>query len=612
MYASLDPALFVACQEDIWQPLPKTQGDTGEHELKLKSRREEFLEDLQLRTNAILDHKFASVIVFFMTVWALFIEDLEFGIPLPKIYDQLFAWFTLLFFLLFTVEWLARSIAQFSDYCWTFFWFMELLANLSMILSLGPIMVVQDRCPGQFNIGEMATEGGGQFAALPRLARLSRLLRVIRVIRVFASCSKQRNPQSVVSKNSQSRIGKRINEMLVSSMIKIVLALSLIFPLLSFDEVDNSRSLAFSMLALGSNLSTHDTMLKAYRTQGEQDWDSGLASALPWTLLKTVINAQHVLYVEDSFGQRVPQTGVEADECLSDPLNTFSGCPSPIDDLRCVFVDTIPAGALPDEVFLAYWDVRELKRWEAVYSICLTCLLVMVIIVMYVALSMDVTVMVVQPIESMVGLVRRLAENPTLQLEGQSKSKYETESVRIALAKIVGLMQLGFGGAGHEIISANLANSEKTGLDLMLRGKKKECAYGFCDIRQFTDTVECLQDQVMLFTNSVGEIVHQSCHDNRGEPNKNIGDAFLIVWRPRTLGDHTKIVDGALTAFRRCVREIASSQTLQLVTNVEAIHKKFGRGIIAPSSASAFTSDGPSRDPWARRQRSIARTSLRR
>ena len=35
----------------------------------------------------------------------------------------------------------------------------------------------------------------------------------------------------------------------------------------------------------------------------------------------------------------------------------------------------------------------------------------------------------------------------------------------------------------------------------------------------------------MLFTNSVGEIVHQSCHDNRGEPNKNIGDAFLIVWR---------------------------------------------------------------------------------
>ena len=33
-------------------------------------------------------------------------------------------------------------------------------------------------------------------------------------------------------------------------------------------------------------------------------------------------------------------------------------------------------------------------------------------------------------------------------------------------------------------------------LDLMRRGRKVECAYGYCDIRQFTDTVECLQDQV--------------------------------------------------------------------------------------------------------------------
>jgi class 3 adenylate cyclase len=138
-------------------------------------------------------------------------------------------------------------------------------------------------------------------------------------------------------------------------------------------------------------------------------------------------------------------------------------------------------------------------------------------------------------------------------------------------------MQLGFGGAGHEIISANLSNSDSSSLDLMLRGRKIDCAYGFCDIRQFTDTVECLQDQVMLFTNSVGEIVHQSCHDNKGEPNKNIGDAFLVVWRPSVGQSHTKTVDGALTAFRRTVREIASSQTLKLVTDLPAVHAKFGQ-----------------------------------
>ena len=52
----------------------------------------------------------------------------------------------------------------------------------------------------------------------------------------------------------------------------------------------------------------------------------------------------------------------------------------------------------------------------------------------------------------------------------------------------------------------------------------------------------------------------------------------MIVWRPKDISQHTKVVDGALTSFRRCVREIASSQTLQLVTHVPAIHKKFGEG----------------------------------
>ena len=158
---------------------------------------------------------------------------------------------------------------------------------------------------------------------------------------------------------------------------------------------------------------------------------------------------------------------------------------------------------------VAIWNNELEKIQTGVKNVTLTCFLISVLLFMFMSLAGDVTSLVVRPIESMVDIVKKLAENPTLQLEGQTKSKYETEAVRVALAKIVGLMQLGFGGAGHEIISTNLANSESAGLDLMLHGKKRECAYGFCDIRQFTDTVECLQDQVMLFTNSVAEILHQ-------------------------------------------------------------------------------------------------------
>ena len=36
VYADLDPALFVACQEDIWQPVAKNVLEGGETEIKVR------------------------------------------------------------------------------------------------------------------------------------------------------------------------------------------------------------------------------------------------------------------------------------------------------------------------------------------------------------------------------------------------------------------------------------------------------------------------------------------------------------------------------------------------------------------------------------------------
>ena len=53
--------------------------------------------------------------------------------------------------------------------------------------------------------------------------------------------------------------------------------------------------------------------------------------------------------------------------------------------------------------------------------------------------------------------------------------------------------------------------------------------FGFCDIRQFTDATEVLQEEVMEFVNSIAKIVHMEVSLHGGFPNKNIGDAFLLV-----------------------------------------------------------------------------------
>jgi len=576
MFHKVPAPTFAACEQDIWLPNFDEDKDEVIEEEHVPTWQEVLLKKFKVQAVHILDHNIALILVFVGTFWALFAEDMAFAVPLDKDVDKPFAWTNLCFLIFFTVEQTCRSIAQYEEYCFTFFWWMELVANASMILSLGPLIIDENSCD---EAGTSMSNLDG-LAAGSRLARVMRLLRVLRVLRVFNSCRKRTKEGREAAKKPQSAIGKALNEKLVRSLIMIVIALQLIFPLLNFDEQDYSRKLAFDVLVLGDNVSltyglgVGTAMWETYRVDGEYAFDpvEGRYERIYPTLIKTVVGGHSAVFT----AQARPSFSSQYAECLAKGVSdSFAACPPNIAKLRCTEIEFIqPSPGVAE----AYWEVQELSMAQAQYNITLVLLLMSIILVMYTALSGDVASMVVTPIEGMVMLVKKLSEDPNYQLETQSKSKYETEAVRIALAKIVGLMQLGFGGAGHEIISSNLANSDNAGLDLMLRGKKKDCAYGFCDIRQFTDTVECLQDQVMLFTNSVGEIVHQSCHDNRGEPNKNIGDAFLIVWRPRSMTDNTKVVDGALTAFRRCVREVASSQTLQLVTNVEAIHKKFGRG----------------------------------
>jgi hypothetical protein len=90
-------------------------------------------------------------------------------------------------------------------------------------------------------------------------------------------------------------------------------------------------------------------------------------------------------------------------------------------------------------------------------------------------------------------------------------------------------MRVGFGEAGASIIAKNLAESNdgKGRLNLMGAGNYQQyrrliiCEYacissgtriksifGFCDVRQFTDTTECLQEEVMLFVNRIAHILH--------------------------------------------------------------------------------------------------------
>ena len=93
-------------------------------------------------------------------------------------------------------------------------------------------------------------------------------------------------------------------------------------------------------------------------------------------------------------------------------------------------------------------------------------------------------------------------------------------------------MQVGFGAAGADIIRANMASGD---LNPMTTGKRITAIYMFCDIRSFTDTTECLQEEVMVYVNKIGHIMHGNTHKFFGMANKNVGDAFLLSWKVRAV-----------------------------------------------------------------------------
>ena len=113
--------------------------------------------------------------------------------------------------------------------------------------------------------------------------------------------------------------------------------------------------------------------------------------------------------------------------------------------------------------------------------------------------------------------------------------------------------------------------------------------FGFCDIRNFTDATEVLQTGVMNFVNDIAEIVHGIIHKCGGSANKNIGDAFLLVWKFKQkevfLSDNngktevtlrrirkvSQMADLAVFSFMKIIAELRKAQKITKYANNQAL-----------------------------------------
>ena len=198
---------------------------------------------------------------------------------------------------------------------------------------------------------------------------------------------------------------------------------------------------------------------------------------------------------------------------------------------------------------IAYFDNRAETQNTAGMNMLKTTFVMIILAGGILGVDRDAQKLVITPIKRMVQMINKLASDPLSKNdnsrgrgkkkgdEGGDSNSYETHIIEETLHKVGQLMQVGFGAAGAEIIKQNLQSGS---FDPMIKGKRITAIYMFCDIRRFTDTTEVLQEDVMVYVNSLGDLAHSITVSYYGMANKNVGDAFLLTW---------KLCDGNLAGF---------------------------------------------------------------
>ena len=62
-------------------------------------------------------------------------------------------------------------------------------------------------------------------------------------------------------------------------------------------------------------------------------------------------------------------------------------------------------------------------------------------------------------------------------------------------------------------------------------GERTYAIFGFCILDDFNETNEVLEETIMSYVNQVAEITHSVVDKYGGSANKNIGEAFVLVWK---------------------------------------------------------------------------------
>lgn len=453
-------------------------------------------------------------------------------------------------FILFAIEmilncWVktdfSEGLTQVKGYLFSFFFWLDLLALLSMIPDIGWMWNSPVSAPLYERSG-----GTGKIGA--KIGRVVRMVRLVRLVKLYKITSQRKREKQILedlqyvldsgddgidrdelqeylqcNKTKQSKVGAQLSDIITRRVIIAVLLMLCVVPLLSYtgSGYDEENSAEF---------------LQAINVESEygDDADCGYLIDATNSYIDFMEDLEGNMNEEFLIGYHVTPTRCSSDVEL-DFMNTDI-----MTKLRDGFIETVKSPLMTidgqDFQVTLTFNLTSFIEEGCTERIYLTIFVIFMLVTMSMQFTSDAEKLVLGPIDIMMDMVNTVALDPLSEYEYDTipSSQYETMQVQVAIQKITTLLRVGFGIAGAEIISSNMSvegGRNNSVLDPMIPGKRVYAIFGFCDIHNFDHCTEKLEDEIMTFVNSVAHIVHDEVSRWGGLCNKNLGNAFLMVWR---------------------------------------------------------------------------------
>ena len=347
---------------------------------------------------------------------------------------------------------------------------------------------------------------------------------------------------------TESKVGKRLSELTTKRVVILVLGIMFVLPLFTLSlYYDQTTSFAYGLEVIYRFRESPDTF--------ELCWNKYIAEHMDCeTPLISLSNSKN----------RVWESDTSPSSLRSTEKITYT-----YDDLTAIF------------------DSRNSVHLQAKLNIARTAFVCLLLCISSLLFAKDANDLVIGPIENMIKRVKKISINPLEAAQDEEREALErelalmehpklsrklamktavmeTEVLEQTIIKIGALLALGFGEAGSEIIATNMKKGGGE-VDSMIPGRKSYCIFGFCDIRNFTDATEVLQEEVMIFVNQIAEIVHSIAYLYSGSPNKNVGDAFLLVWK---FPQYVKLNPGRTSTYVQQTADMSLISFLKIIVEI--------------------------------------------